>query len=922
MSYVLRGVPKVFQSESQVLKWLTYPGNAGYVSRQEAYLKKYWPGLSKKIGLTDEVKTPASTRGPKTVKRPVTKGKNLFDVLDSVPDAPSPAKIAKAYVGAGKVAGKIAKEQGLAAARVIGSTAPGTVGPVKIAQPGLKGYSGAQRESDFETLAGKSLTNLVAHGDTPKNTKEVLGLVGGVMAVVPGPGGFAGKAGKAIRAASEAEKAASAGAKVGKKAESLKAEFEALAKKAHAADLRGDHAAHDRLVKQMAENQAKREAASQVTAKAPWEGLKPGEWFEFKGPKGKQRGYLDHEGVPRNASGDELFGAGRDYPASGMKSEIQAKLASGDWEYTGPVDKTPDFPPAGEWPGSAAPITPKAPTVEDAIAQVRQELKNAPANYKQQKALRSEEMGRRFEEQGKIAQIEGLDASKRALLGELPVVRTKNGPMQLSDDVIDQFHDIILDHPDLMMGQKNHAWAGFKKMMQGKTVAPNERKLLLKAIGPEAVEDLSSMVSRTFMQRAGHVGLELWNTPRALQASFDLSAPLRQGLVAGMRHPIIFKRNIMPMIKAAGSEKYAEAVQRRIFESPNYPYYDRMKIHIGAREEPFQNSHWSEVVPGVKQSSRGYDTFLEGMRADVADWLLKDAKRKGVDIEDDKFLSDLGRFVNDSTGRGELWKFESAAKVLSVGLFSPRLIGSRVSLLGAMLGPAGTYAKTDPYIRRQALIAGWQTLGTITLVLGLAKAAGANVEADPRNSDFGKIQVGNTRIDIAGGFQQYFHLLANLATVSKVSPTTGESRQQLPHVTLGRFLRSKGAPSPNVVYDLMSQKNFMGESVRIKDKGDMYKEFKNHTLPLLLQDSIDIYRNSEGGVDGIAKALGGYGIGMWGVGTQTFEAKEPKPSKATGPSSSDDDFWGGSGGSGGSGGEDSFWGGTSGGESDDSFWGG
>lgn len=859
MPYVLRGVPKVFQNEIQVLKWLTYPGNAGYVSRQEAYLKKYWPGLSKKIGLTDEVKTPASTRGPKTVKRPVTKGKNLFDVLDSVPDAPSPAKIAKAYVGAGKVAGKIAKEQGLAAARVIGSTAPGTVGPVKIAQPGLKGYSGAQRESDFETLAGKSLTNLVAHGDTPNNTKEVLGLVGGVMAVVPGPGGFAGKAGKAIKAgmSDDAVRAASKAWAEGEKVVPRAASNEAIAQR---------FTPLGALEDQIARLERKASIKNPIDAR---------ELHEV------------------NKAKKDLVVLRKQHAAMAQEGSESPRLGV-------PVASAapPARPPAPPRPTAAAGAGGEGGAgIEDAIDQVRRELKNAPANYKQQKALRSEEMGRRFEEQGKIAQIEGLDASKRALLGELPVVRTKNGPMQLSDDVIDQFHDIIRDHPDLMMGQKNHAWTGFKRMMKGETVPPYQRKQLIKAIGPEAIEDLSSMVSKTFLQKAGHVGLELWNTPRALQASFDLSAPLRQGLVAGMRHPIIFKRNIMPMIKAAGREKYAEAVQKRIFESPNYPYYERMGIHIGSREEPFQNAHWSEVVPGVKQSSRGYDTFLEGMRADIADWMLEDAKRVRstkigralspdvADVEDDKFLRDVGRFINDTTGRGELWKLENSAKVLSFGLFSPRLIGSRISLIGALLGPAGTYAKADPYVRRQALIAGWQTLGTLSVVLGLAKAAGANVEADPRNSDFGKIQIGNTRIDIAGGFQQYFKLLAQLATVSKVSPTSGETSQQLPHVTLGRFLRSKGAPSPNMIYDFMSRKDFLGDPVHIEDPKSAYKEIKNHIIPLLVQDSWDIYQQSEGGVDGIAAALGGYAIGMWGVGTQTFEGKEPKP-KASSRSSS------------------------------------
>ena len=41
----------------------------------------------------------------------------------------------------------------------------------------------------------------------------------------------------------------------------------------------------------------------------------------------------------------------------------------------------------------------------------------------------------------------------------------------------------------------------------------------------------------------------------------------------------------------------------------------------------------------------------------------------------------------------------------------------------------------------------------------LAKLAGAEVGDDPEDSDFGKIIIGNTRIDIWGGIQQPMRLL-------------------------------------------------------------------------------------------------------------------------------------------------------------------
>lgn len=71
-----------------------------------------------------------------------------------------------------------------------------------------------------------------------------------------------------------------------------------------------------------------------------------------------------------------------------------------------------------------------------------------------------------------------------------------------------------------------------------------------------------------------------------------------------------------------------------------------------------------------------------------------------------------------------------------------------------MLSPQH-YIYADPFIRKEAL----KSLFAMTsfgLGLGqLAKMGGASVETNPNNSDFGKIKIGNTRIDPWAGFQQY-----------------------------------------------------------------------------------------------------------------------------------------------------------------------
>src|SRR5690606_16829371 len=93
--------------------------------------------------------------------------------------------------------------------------------------------------------------------------------------------------------------------------------------------------------------------------------------------------------------------------------------------------------------------------------------------------------------------------------------------------------------------------------------------------------------------------------------------------------------------------------------------------------------------------------------------------------------------------------------------FSPRLISSRVQLLN----PA-YYMSLPAPLRVEALKDLAAFGGVASTVLGLAKASGAEVETDPRSTNFAKIKVGDTRYDILGGFQQYLRLASVIATNS------------------------------------------------------------------------------------------------------------------------------------------------------------
>ena len=118
-----------------------------------------------------------------------------------------------------------------------------------------------------------------------------------------------------------------------------------------------------------------------------------------------------------------------------------------------------------------------------------------------------------------------------------------------------------------------------------------------------------------------------------------------------------------------------------------------------------------------------------------------------------------------------------------------------------MLNPL-YYAKLPKELRVMAAKDMFKFVALGMSVLALAKLNGADVEDDPRSSDFGKIKSGNTRWDIWGGFQQYVRLFSQVASGEKKSSGSGEIQRLNGEGRFGetrgdvtsRFVRGKLAP--------------------------------------------------------------------------------------------------------------------------------
>ncbi|MCK7503239.1 MAG: hypothetical protein MZV70_03460 [Desulfobacterales bacterium] len=213
-------------------------------------------------------------------------------------------------------------------------------------------------------------------------------------------------------------------------------------------------------------------------------------------------------------------------------------------------------------------------------------------------------------------------------------------------------------------------------------------------------------------------------------ASFDLSAPLRQGIFM-VSHPKLFGSAFGRMFEYWRSPAAYEALQNSIIQRPNYLLMKKAGLGLTdvqrfmkGREEAFAPS-WAEKIPGVKASERAYMGFLNKLRADTFDYLIKMADEKGTKpYENMGVAKQIASLVNNATGRGSLKGsgLENAALTLNSVFFSPRLMASRINLINPV-----NYIKLPKHVRAWAIKTALADLGIAATTLGAMKEMGADV---------------------------------------------------------------------------------------------------------------------------------------------------------------------------------------------------
>lgn len=554
-----------------------------------------------------------------------------------------------------------------------------------------------------------------------------------------------------------------------------------------------------------------------------------------------------------------------------------------------------------EGPDQPSPTAPR----DEVEQRLLDELRDAPSLNREQRNLYHEERSRRASSLANLQREPGsMDNYIRqlsSLRGALPKVDFESIADRFSSEDVNHLLNRINRSNYLLPHDKVAAQTALLNLLAedaGKLPTPSEIRKLSEVFSPDLIETLINRLP--LKEKVKQALISTMNIPRALMASADISAPFRQGiLLAGRKE---FWKNLGPMFKVLFSENNSKALLKEIKDRPTYSAMQEARLAITDphkhflldREEDFM-SDYAEKIPGwgrvVKASNRAYSGFLNRLRADYFDRLVREYREAGIDITQDKArLRGLGRYINLATGRGDLpGSLNKAAPLLNNIFFSPRLIASRVQTFTTLANPV-SYVNADPILRKQA----WGNalrLGAIALsVAGLTKMMGMDVETDPRHPDFMKPKTGNTRYDILGGYQQYIRLGAQILTNEKITQKgetveldgDGKFDDDIVDV-IGRFFRSKENPIVSFGHNYLRGENVIGEKFdRTTDVGgvDVPSEVLERFIPMATQDIIDAYK--EYGGKGVLMAT----PALTGVGVQTYEPTSTKKA-----SKKNDNWW-------------------------------
>lgn len=362
---------------------------------------------------------------------------------------------------------------------------------------------------------------------------------------------------------------------------------------------------------------------------------------------------------------------------------------------------------------------------------------------------------------------------------------------------------------------------------------------------------------------------------KSLKATWDFSAPFRQGIVASVNHPIHALEAFRGMHKAAFNEEFFDRWRNDLEASPAFPLMEDSGLSLTttksakvlAKEEDF-TTNLAEKVPFVKGSERAYSFYLNYLRANVFLDAARELQDAGYTFDNNpnEFKS-IARVINNETGRGGLGVLEKHSSLAGNILWSPRLMASRINTFTSIFDPS--YSANA---RKKAAIDLLRFMGAVSSLLFLASAnEDWDIEWNPLSSNFGKIKRGNTRYSVMGGMESYIVFMARMISgmtkdgKGKVKELGGsEYGSRSRGDIFETFSRGKANPILGTALNLAYEKDVVGNEYQPIDVAD-------EVVPLVLPEIMDAY--NAGGWSEVIKAVPAT---TYGIGVSRYDGKKKK----------------------------------------------
>lgn len=404
----------------------------------------------------------------------------------------------------------------------------------------------------------------------------------------------------------------------------------------------------------------------------------------------------------------------------------------------------------------------------------------------------------------------------------------------------------------------------------------------------------------------GELASKVAGIAKSLVASLDDSVIGRQGIKILYKNPKLWAESAIKSFELFIKELFGKSPEGFFKDRPD-TMMDTMRAWIYSSENALNGKYNAakngyglgvlaeeafpssvpERIPVLGKFFKASETAFNGtslfMRKKLADGVIKNAERNGVDMLDPREATAHGKRVASLTGRGEIGRLGAIGKEINVLMFSVRFLKSNLDTLTAHMFDK----EFTPSARKAAAIDTLRIAGSIYGLLTIAKLLDEDsTDLDPRSSKFGTLY----GIDITGGLRGLVTLGSRIvptfhdgelgfwsksATTGKWTKMTGDQFGERTALDMiESFFEGKLSPAAGMIRDIWKGRNFLGEKPTII----------NSTLGLITPISVQtLIEELKKGSDDLLLTMIAEGLGFSpitfdfrGQGTKWEELKEKK----------------------------------------------